>query len=261
MVSCPSCAARRQGADAPVGVRLPDGLGAACPSHTSALVAPLWGGHAPRMTRRTAATRHQTTRPALTGELSGDDVLDVLMAFHHPTRRWLAEVLAANGPARVAELASRTGLAAGSVSHHLKLLHRYGIIEPAPELARDTRESWWRSASRTLSWSSEDFEDGTVARRIADCAALANFRHQVRAFQRWRDTASRLPAAWRRLSMVTDSYSLATVERAEDLHRQMTVLILEWTASCREDLAQRPDEARRPVRTVTWVFPSDPLKS
>jgi len=30
-------------------------------------------------------------------------------------------------------------------------------------------------------------------RRVADSAALANFRHQVQAFQRWRATASQLP--------------------------------------------------------------------
>lgn len=213
------------------------------------------------MTRRTATTRHQDNRPTLTGEESGEDLLDVLMAFHHPTRRWLTEVLAADGPARVAELASRTGLAAGSVSHHLKLLHRYGFIEPAPEFARDTRESWWRNASRTLRWLSEDFEAGTVGRRVADSAALANFRHQVRAFQRWRATASQLPEPWRRLSMVTDSYIPATAEQAEDLHRQLTALVLAWTATCRADLAQRPEVPRRPVRTVTWVFPSDPFKS
>jgi hypothetical protein len=32
---------------------------------------------------------------------SGEDLLDVLMAFHHPTRRWLAELLEIEGPASV----------------------------------------------------------------------------------------------------------------------------------------------------------------
>ncbi len=61
------------------------------------------------------------------------------MAFHHPTRRWLAELLEIEGPASVGQLAARTGLAVGSVSHHLKALHRTGFIEPAPDLARDTQ--------------------------------------------------------------------------------------------------------------------------
>ena len=39
------------------------------------------------------------------------------MAFHRPTRRWLAELLEIEGPASVGRLAARTGLAVGSVSH------------------------------------------------------------------------------------------------------------------------------------------------
>lgn len=167
----------------------------------------------------------------------------------------------AGGPARVAELASRTGLAAGLVSHHLKLLHRYGIIEPAPEFAHDTRETWWRSASRTLRWSSEDFEDGTLGRRVANSARWRTSGTRSGPFQRWRATASQLPEPWQRLSMVTDSYIPATVEQAEDLHRQLTALVLGWNGACRADLARRPEVPRRPVRTVTWVFPSDPFKS
>lgn len=61
--------------------------------------------------------------------------------------------------------------------------------------------------------------------------------------------------------MITSSYVPATVKQAEDLHRQLTELALPWTADCRIDLAQRPRPARRPVCTVTWVFPSDPFAS
>ena len=120
------------------------------------------------MTRRTAELRHQDTAPARTpGAESGAELLDVLIAFHHPTRRWLCEVLSSEGPAKVGTLAARTGLAVGSVSHHLKALHRYGFVEPAPDLARDTRESWWRIAPRDLSWLAEDFTAGTMGRRVA----------------------------------------------------------------------------------------------
>ena len=82
------------------------------------------------------------------------------MAFHHPIRRWLTELLGVEGPANVGQLAARTGLAVGSVSHHLKVLHRQDLIEPAPDLARDTRESWWRLKPRPMSWSVEDFDEG-----------------------------------------------------------------------------------------------------
>ena len=131
------------------------------------------------MTRKTAEERHRIERDA------GTDLMDVLVALHHPTRRWLAELLWVEGPATVGRLAARTGLAVGSVSHHLKPLHRQGFIEPAPELARDTRESWWRTTPRNLSWSPDDFEPDSLGRRVADQAEVENFRYQVRAIQAW----------------------------------------------------------------------------
>ena len=136
------------------------------------------------MPRRTALERHTASTPTDTdglGSETGHALLDVLTAFHHPTRRWLCELLAVEGPATVGQLARRTGLAVGSVSHHLGTLHRYGFVEPAPELARDTRESWWRSRPRQLSWDAADYGEGTVARRIASTAEAENFRHHVRA--------------------------------------------------------------------------------
>jgi hypothetical protein len=89
-------------------------------------------GQADAVTRRTAAERHRDSAPQHAAEReSRDDLVDVLMAFHHPTRRWLAELLEIEGPASVGRLAARTGLAVGSVSNHLKPLHRHGFIEPA----------------------------------------------------------------------------------------------------------------------------------
>ena len=78
------------------------------------------------MTRKTANVRHQTDTE------TSHELIDVLIALHHPTRRWLLDLLLVDGPATVGRLAARTGLAAGSVSHHLKPLHRQGFIEPAP---------------------------------------------------------------------------------------------------------------------------------
>ena len=120
-----------------------------------------WRRQCGAVTRRTADQRHLDSAPR-----SHDDLLDVLMAFHHPTRRWLAELLEIEGPASVGRLAARTGLAVGSVSHHLKALHRHGFIEPAPDLARDTRESWWR-VRRPLSLERRGLRGRHAGRRVA----------------------------------------------------------------------------------------------
>src|SRR5689334_15581034 len=171
------------------------------------------------MPRKTAEERH-----AVAPEVS-TDLIDVLVALHHPTRRWLVELLWAEGPATVGRLAARTGLAVGSVSHHLKPLHRQGFVAPAPELARDTRESWWKVTPRRLSWSVEDFEDGSLGRRIADQAELENFRYQVRAVQQWLARMADAPASWRRAAGSTDSLVRATAEQTADLHVRLAAVL------------------------------------
>jgi DNA-binding transcriptional ArsR family regulator len=214
------------------------------------------------MPRRPASERHTTTSPASDelGSETGNALLDVLTAFHHPTRRWLCELLAVEGPAPVGLLARRTGLAVGSVSHHLGTLHRYGFVEPAPELARDTRESGWRSRPRQLSWDATDYGQGTVARRIASTAEAENFRHHVRAVQRWLAEGESAPAEVRHASVATDSLVAATVDQMGELSRRLTELVVEWSEECRADARTRPDAARLPVRVSARVFPSGPVK-
>jgi DNA-binding transcriptional ArsR family regulator len=206
------------------------------------------------MPRRTAEDRHRL-HAATTHEL-----MDVLVALHHPTRRWLVELLWVEGPATVGRLASRTGLAVGSVSHHLKPLHQQGLIEPAPDLARDTRESWWRVTPRNLSWSVDDFEPDSLGRRVADQAEAENFRYQVRATQQWLKEMADAPVAWRRAAGATDSLVNATVEQLADLHRRLAGVLDEWTAECMDDERERPDAERRHVRALVRCFPSRPVR-
>ena len=207
------------------------------------------------MTRRTADQRHLDSAPR-----SGDDLLDVLMAFHHPTRRWLAELLEIEGPASVGRLAARTGLAVGSVSHHLKALHRNGFIEPAPDLAHDTRESWWRSVRRPLNWSADEFEAGSAARRVAEAAEAENFRHQVRAVAHWLGHMHEVSVEWRRAASSTDTVVPATRGQLEELTERLRQVTEEWSSECLADMARRPDARRLPVRGVLRAFPSAPVR-
>jgi predicted ArsR family transcriptional regulator len=213
------------------------------------------------VTRRTADQRHQDSASQRTpsGE-SGEDLLDVLMAFHHPTRRWLAELLEIEGPASVGRLAGRTGLAVGSVSHHLKALHRHGFIEPAPELAQDTRESWWRSVRRPLTWSADDFATGTSARRIADAAEAENFRHQVRSVAHWLGHMHEVTSDWRRAASSTDTVVPATRRQLAELAERLRDVTEEWSQACLEDRAERPDAERLPIRVILRAFPTGPVR-
>lgn len=214
------------------------------------------------MPRKTAAERHRATAPSRSpGGETGSDLLDVLIAFHHPTRRWLVELLEVEGPTTVGRLADLTGLAVGSISHHLKALHQRGFIAPAPELARDTRESWWRSTPRRLSWSADDFTPGTMGRRVADAAEAENLRHQVRAVQSWMTSRSTSDEDWRRSASSTDTMVSATVDELADLGRRLADEIAAWSADCRSHAAAGDDGSeRRPVRVIARAFPSGAVR-
>jgi DNA-binding transcriptional ArsR family regulator len=213
------------------------------------------------MTRRTAAERHLDSAPRPAPERDpSDELAELLIAFHHPLRRWLTELLGVDGPANVGQLAATTGLAVGSVSHHLKVLHQQDLIEPAPELARDTRESWWRLKPRSMAWSVEDFHEGTLGRRVAQTAEAENLRFQVRAMQDWLRQAPGETAGWRTAATSTDTYVPATEAQVRDFGRRLSTLVQDWSAECMADAADHPDADRRPVRAIARVFPSEPVR-
>ncbi|MDE9365243.1 helix-turn-helix domain-containing protein [Luteipulveratus sp. YIM 133132] len=214
------------------------------------------------MTRRTAAERHRDTDPGSSEwPPRGAALVEALTAFHHPVRRQLYEVLLAHGPCSVGRLAELTGLAPGSVSHHLKPLHRHGFIEAAPDEARDTRESWWRASRRRLAWSGDDFEAGSVAREVGEIAERANFEHQTRAVVAWRRHRHALPAPWNETGFSSDMFVRATPEQLGDLEERLDQVLQEWRASCTTDEAAHPTPDRLPVRVVVRGFPSDPTWS
>ena len=213
------------------------------------------------MARRTAAERHLESAPQRSSDRNpSDELAELLMAFHHPIRRWLTELLGVEGPANVGQLAAATGMAVGSVSHHLKVLHQQDLIEPAPELARDTRESWWRIKPRSMSWSVDDFEEGTLGRRVARTAEAENLRFQVRAMHDWLRRAPTESAGWRTAAFSSDTYVPATEEQVQDLAVRIGDLVRAWSAECTADAEQHPEAARRPVRAIARVFPSEPVR-
>src|SRR6188508_656138 len=86
-----------------------------------------------------------------------------LAALAHPFRARSMDALKVDGPSTASALAARTGQAVGSASHHLKVLYEAGLVEEAPELAKDRRERWWRLVDPGTRWSRADFADDTAA--------------------------------------------------------------------------------------------------
>lgn len=67
----------------------------------------------------------------------------MLKALTHPVRRKILRVLGQKVYARSADLAHELGVAANSVSFHVRTLADAGLIEEAPERARDRRDRVW----------------------------------------------------------------------------------------------------------------------
>ena len=203
------------------------------------------------MPRRTAAERHQDTAPAT----SGPELIDQLVAYHHPARQRILEVLSMDGPASVGMIAQRSGLAPGSVSHHLKPLHRGGFVEPAPELAQDTRASWWRLTPTSLSYDALDHPPGSRAREVVTLAERANDDRHAKAVRSWRVARQDLPADWRRAGGSTDTTVSATPEQVVDLLERLNAVFRDWSRDCQADHAARPDVERRHVLAFAHVLP------
>ncbi|MFB7249330.1 winged helix-turn-helix domain-containing protein [Microbacterium sp. NPDC056234] len=83
-----------------------------------------------------AKAAHPEAKPATTA---------MLKAYAHPLRRRIARAVAGRGHARAADLAADLGVPANSISFHLRVLAAAGLVEEAPEHARDKRDRVWKA--------------------------------------------------------------------------------------------------------------------
>ena len=70
----------------------------------------------------------------------------VLRALAHPVRGRILDEIEATGTVRAADIARELDIPANQASFHLRQLAKYGLVEEAPEEARDKRDRVWRSA-------------------------------------------------------------------------------------------------------------------
>ena len=210
------------------------------------------------MPRRTAANRHLDSAPeSAAGPDDPSAPLDALIAFHHPTRRRIFELLSLTGPASVGSIAEQLDLAAGSVSHHLQPLHTNGFVEPAPELARDTRESWWRARSRRMTWAVSDYQAGT-AQEVAVAAEQANLEYHIEKSRQWYAERDGYASPWSDAGSVTEAAAVATLDQLEDLSRRLNDVMRSWSRVCKADREAHPETERMPVFAFAHAFPTMP---
>jgi DNA-binding transcriptional ArsR family regulator len=180
--------------------------------------------------------------------------IETLRAVHHPTRRRIIDVLGLDGPRRVGQLADALDEQVGSISHHLRVLERAGVVGRVPELATDGRTSWWRLEVRSLAWSVEDFADSPADRAQAKAAERVNIDHQLGRLSAWKRSADAAPASWRRAAFTTDTTTRATAEELAALHEALEATLRDWRSGIDTDDGQE----RRPVFVFAHGFPTAP---
>jgi len=177
----------------------------------------------------------------------------VLTAMAHPLRRRLLDVLRVHGPATASVLAERTGQAVGNVSHHMRILAEAGLVEEAPELARDRRERWWRLVSLSTRWSRTDFADDAGAITAALAVESATLRQQFERAQNWLANSAD-PDEWDKAAFATQSWMSLSAEELTRFTEELLELVQRWR---HRDI---PDDGteRRPVYVFTRAFPAEP---
>lgn len=102
----------------------------------------------------------------------------ILRAIAHPARRRILSELYAGGSLRAADVARSLGIPANQASFHLRQLAKYGIVEEAPDEARDKRDRVWRMTNdEGISFRSED-----VLAQPGGDAAMEVYRRSARAW-------------------------------------------------------------------------------
>jgi DNA-binding transcriptional ArsR family regulator len=178
----------------------------------------------------------------------------VLAAMTHPLRRRLLSLLKLDGPATASLLAQRTSQAVGNISHHLHVLAAAGLIEEAPELARDRRERWWRRTAGALRWSSADFADDAASDLVFRAAESLNLDYQVSLFRQWAQADDEEHARWPAGPFSTDSWMRLTDPELAELGAEMIALIRRWADR------ELPEDGRQrdPVLVFARGIPGQP---
>jgi DNA-binding transcriptional ArsR family regulator len=167
----------------------------------------------------------------------------VLRALAHPVRGRILDEIEASGPVRAADVAREFGIPANQASFHLRQLAKYGLVEEAPEEARDRRDRVWRAtttASLTVNLSElERAPGGRTAVHLFRRSKQAWGHHLVdRAFDTRHPKGSGVFTSAEHALKLTDA-------EADDLRKELDELVGSW---------QERTRGRDPERRTYVVF-------
>ncbi|MFF5051708.1 ArsR/SmtB family transcription factor [Micromonospora sp. NPDC000663] len=178
------------------------------------------------------------------------DHLRALTALANQNRARIMDALAVHGPSTTTALGHMTGLASGSVSHHLKVLVDAGLITRAPS-GRDRRERRWKLITRGMSWTIGQFRGHPATQAAATSAEAAMLERQYERFREFLETRQE---PWGDSAYSGQVWLRLAPDELAELGRQIDNLLLGWRRR------QDPDDGRdrRTVLAFVHAFPTEP---
>ncbi|MDY0982625.1 winged helix-turn-helix domain-containing protein [Microbacterium sp. CFBP9023] len=179
--------------------------------------------------------------------------ISVVTAVHHPLRRRIYDYLLLYGTSQVTALARSLDAQVGSISHHLRMLERAGLVERAEDPSGDRRTSWWKIARRGLTWSAEDFADSPADALLAREAQRQSIRMQIERLQRWQRRHDD-PAVAGYDASNTETTAWATPDELRDLSSRLSATLMDW----RDSVDLEDGQQRTPIFFFAHAFPTTP---
>ena len=177
----------------------------------------------------------------------------MITAVHHPLRRRIFDYLLLYGTSQVTAIARALDSQVGSISHHLRMLERAGVVDRAADPNGDRRTSWWRIARTGFTWSADDYDDSPGDALLAREAERTGIRQQIDRLQRWSRRHRRGELA-EYDGFNTESLGWATPEELADLAERVRLTVEQW----RSGIDTGDGAQRTPVFFFARAFPTEP---
>jgi DNA-binding transcriptional ArsR family regulator len=177
----------------------------------------------------------------------------ILRAIAHPMRQRVLGELVAAGHLRAADVADVLGIPANQASFHLRQLAKYGLVEPAPELARDGRDRVWKPVhEHGLNLEVSAMEKGPGGK-----AAVAVWqRHAAAAAKEAVDRAYASPKKRDVHVMISDEWIRLTKAEAKELADELIALHARW-----QDRTRGAADGRRTYHLLEILQPAPEVEA
>lgn len=176
---------------------------------------------------------------------ANDDVTEI-KALSNPLRMRIYLVLRVEGRMSIGRLCEQVGAPAGSVSYHVRVLAKAGLIESANEPGQDGRESYWKAR--------EGGEDPNGAADAANANA-ENFRRTRNAvydemYRQYLNSVEVLPTEWREAEFASDSVLDLTPSELGEFVSDYEQLLKKWDSRSQE----APTDSSKKVAVLFHAF-------